>query len=249
MKKTKSVKIVSTCIAGPVHAARNRPCQDYCRHSAKGTNFVAVISDGAGSVKYGRTGAKILCDTLIDLLPNAPFKNIKSTIANAIGIAREKIAFHRLNSSNNPKGMMAFAATVVGVVYHKNQGIFFHIGDGAGLAFVGENFTKYIATMPENGLFSCETYFYTMEDWRDNLRFTSFEKAHTIMLMSDGMTNFSFTPDFSCIEKNFLMPIDNFLTNEKVKSRAVRALNNTLNTPQAKKLNPDDKTFIWAKLP
>ena len=68
------------------------------------------------------------------------------------------------------------------------------------------------------------------------------------MLMSDGLTNFSFAPDFSRIEPNFLLPINNFLDGEKLKTKAVRALSNTLNTMRAQKLNPDDKTFLWAKL-
>ena len=244
----KKIKVLSTCITGPIHSARGQICQDYCRYSTKGNNFIAIVSDGAGSSKYGRIGAKTICDTLIDLLPNAPFKDIKTSIVNAIGIAREKLTFHRLNSNNNPKGLMSFAATIVGVVYYKNQGVFFHIGDGAALAFTGGDFTKYVASKPENGIFSCETYFYTMNDWQENLRFMTFENAHTIMLMSDGLTNFSFSNDFTNIEKNFLMPIDLFLTKERLKSKAVRALTNTLNNSMAKKLNPDDKTFLWAKL-
>lgn len=245
---TKHIRVLSACVTGPLHKIKNAPCQDYCRHSTNGDNFVAVISDGAGSAKYGRIGAKILCDTLVDLLPNVPFVDIKTSIINAVEIAREKLLFHRLNSHNNTRGLMAFAATLVGVVWHKNHGIFFHIGDGAALAFTGNDFSHYITSKPENGIFSCETYFYTMDDWRDCIRFTTFEKAHTIMMMSDGVTGFSFSPDYSHIESRFLLPIDRFLSNEPLKKRASRALYNTLSTPQAQKINPDDKTFLWAKL-
>ncbi len=241
-------KVISACVTGPLHKVRNMPCQDYCRYSTKGENFVGIISDGAGSAKYGRIGAKILCDTLVDLLPNVPFGDIKTSIINSIEVAREKLMFHRLNSRNNHRGLMSFAATVVGVVYHKNKGIFFHIGDGAALAFTGGDFSHYVASKPENGIFSCETYFYTMDDWKDCIRFTSFEKAHTIMMMSDGVTGFSFSSDFNNIESRFLMPIDRFLSKEAIKYRACRALKNTLSTSQAQKLNPDDKTFLWARL-
>ena len=53
---------------------------------------------------------------------------------------------------------------------------------------------------------------------------------------------------FSRIEPNFLLPINDFLNREKQQVRAVRALTNTLNTTRAKRLNPDDKTFLWARL-
>ena len=42
--------------------------------------------------------------------------------------------------------------------------------------------------------------------------------------------------------------IHEYLSNETQKARAIRALNNTLNTPDAKRLNNDDKTLFWAKL-
>lgn len=248
MKPDKKIKVLSACVTGPLHKMRKMPCQDYCRYSCKGENFVGIISDGAGSAKYGRIGAKILCETLVDLLQNVPFTEIKSAIINSIEIAREKLLFHRLNSSKNSRGIMAFAATLVGVVYHNNKGVFFHIGDGAALAFTGGNFSKYVISKPENGIFSCETYFYTMDDWRDCIRFTFFDKAHTIMMMSDGVTGFSFLPDFADIEPRFLLPIDRFLSKEPTKKRATRALCNTLSTEKAQRLNPDDKTFLWIKL-
>ena len=81
-----------------------------------------------------------------------------------------------------------------------------------------------------------------------NLRFTNFEKANTIFLMSDGLTNFSFSSDYRNIEKNFILPIHNFLIAESSKTKAQRALANTLNNAQARKLNSDDKTLLWARL-
>ncbi len=242
------IKVYTACVTGPIHLSRGQKCQDYCRYSTRGANFVAVVSDGAGSTKYGRIGAKIVCDTLIDLLANANFKNIRNAITNAIEVARDKITFHRLNSSNNKKGIMAFSATVVGVVCHHGEGLFFHIGDGAALAFTSPDLSKYTASKPENGIFACETYFYTMDDWKESLRFTPFHEADTVILMSDGLTNFSFSSDFSRIEPNFLLPITKFLKSETQKTKAERALSNTFQTLKAQKLNPDDKTFLWAKL-
>lgn len=242
------IKVRATSLVGPLHTAKNMPCQDYCKYSRKGRNFVAIVSDGAGSSKFGRIGARIICETLTDLLPNIDFKYARQEIVRAINVAREKLMRHRLNKSKNEDSLVDFAATLVGVIYHQDKGLFFHIGDGAALAFHDDAYEQFTASKPENGAFSCETYFYTMDDWKDSLRFTSFDKAHTLLLMSDGLTNFSFSADFNQIERNFILPINNFLTQEQNQGKAIRALNNTLNTSRARKLNSDDKTLLWAKL-
>ncbi len=246
--KTNNIKVLAASLAGPLHNSKNLPCQDYCKFSTEGKNFVAVVSDGAGSSKYGKIGARVVCNTLTDLLPNADFRNAREAVVKAIMIARNKLMRHRLNKTKNEESLVDFAATVVGVIYHRNKGLFFHIGDGAALAFHQENFEHFTVSRPENGTFSFETYFYTMDDWRDSLRFTSFDKAHTIFLMSDGLTNFTFSSDFRQIEKNFLVPIDNFLSQATNRRKARRALENTLNTAKARKLNSDDKTLLWVKL-
>jgi len=243
-----NIRVLSASIKGVLHSQQNVPCQDYCQYQQDGRNFVAIVSDGAGSSKYGRIGAKTICETLTSLLKNIDFSEAKKAIPQAIGIARSKLIRHRLNKTKSEKSLIDFAATLVGVICHKNKGLFFHIGDGAALAFHDDKYQNFTASRPENGNFSCETYFYTMDDWKDCLRFTSFENANTIFLMSDGLTNFSFSRDYKTIEKSFLQPIAEYLNKETNKTKALRALSNTLSTPQASKLNSDDKTLIWIKL-
>ena len=131
--KVQSPKIVAASVVGQLHVNQNQPCQDYYQYT-QGRNLVAVVSDGAGSAKYGKIGAKTLCSTLCDLLKNADFSHIEEEIIRAVKIVRQKLAMHRLNKSKDDFGLSHFAATLVGVVYKKNQGLFFHIGDGAAMA-------------------------------------------------------------------------------------------------------------------
>ena len=186
-------KVIAASVTGILHTNKNMPCQDYYKYT-QGRNLVAVVSDGAGSAKYGKIGAKTICSTLCDLLKNANFNNIEENIINAIKIVRQKLTLHRLNKRKDELGLSPFAATLVGVVYNKNKGIFFHIGDGAALSLHHD--TKFTASRPENGTFSCETFFFTQQAWRENLRFTKISDAKSILLMSDGLTSFAFQPGF-----------------------------------------------------
>ena len=147
------------------------------------------------------------------------------------------------NKTKNENGLSCFAATIVGVVYNKGKGIFFHIGDGAALSLSED--AGFVASRPENGCFSCETFFFTQQEWRENLRFTKIQNSKSILLMSDGLTSFAFRPDFNEIEHKFIYPINDYLFNEKSLLKAKKALINTLNTPRAQKLNSDDKTLVW----
>ena len=248
MNKKQHIRVIAAGIQGALHRAKNLPCQDYHCAKADKNKLVAVVSDGAGSAKYGKIGAKIVCDTLCDLLIHSNLKNIRQDTVHAIETARQKLIMHRRNKKKSAEGLMDFSATIVGAFCFRNKGVFFHIGDGAALAFNQQEPYDFIISEPANGAFSCETFFYTMRDWQDCLRFTFFDNADRIMLMTDGVTDFVFADDFYKIRQKFLHPIIDYLNAEKNKSSAVKALSNTLNDSRAQHINADDKTLLWAKL-
>lgn len=250
MKKTpKQIRVIATKITGHLHLAKKTPCQDFYHYACSGNKLVAVVSDGAGSAKYGKIGAKIVCETLVDILINTPLKDVEQAVSKAIQIARDKLVIHRLNKSKSEREILNFSATMVGLFYHNHQGVFFHIGDGAGVAvYPHDSVVDYTISSPQNGRFSCETYFYTMKNWHDYLRFTQIGKAEALLLMTDGVTNFALSEDMRHLKEGFIEPISRYLRNEPNKQRALKALNNTLDTRQARKLNADDKTFLWAGL-
>ena len=248
MKQTRP-HIIATSVCGALHKAKGLPCQDYFKTISHGHKTIAVVSDGAGSAKYGKIGAKTICETLCDILVKSTLKSIKADIKKAIKIAREKLLLHRYNTSKSEDELVNFSATVVGAFYHNGKGMFFHIGDGAGIAFQKNMHDNLIISEPEKGAYSCETYFYTMSDWEDFLRLKPFENVNRLMLMTDGVTGFVFSDDFFKVRQNFLIPIIEYLENESNKKRALTALRNTLNDRKAQRINPDDKTMLWVKMP
>ena len=242
--KSKNIRIIAAKTVGPNHRQKKLSCQDFFAYKKNNSKIVAVVSDGAGSAKFGGIGAKIVCQTLGDILSNSNFVNIKKDIMFAIETAREKLCNHRLNKTKSEKDIINFAATIIGVVYNKGKGVFFHIGDGAAVAFL-KNSCK--ISEPKNGMFSCETFFYTMDNWQNNLQFTDFDGAKQLCLMTDGVTCFALKNNYD-IEKKFIDPVLDFLNKEKNQKRAKTALLNTLNSKQAQKINSDDKTFVWIRL-
>ncbi|MBQ4400454.1 MAG: protein phosphatase 2C domain-containing protein [Alphaproteobacteria bacterium] len=248
MSRKKQIKVLEVSVCGPLHKSKGLPCQDCYCHKIKGKKLVAIVSDGAGSAKYGKIGAKIVCETLCDVLLKSNLKNIQDNVKKAINTAREKLIYHRYNKSKSVDELVNFSATVVGAFYHHGKGVLFHIGDGAGIVFTASNYDNLIISEPENGAYSCETFFYTMSDWEDCLRFTPFENINRLILMTDGVTGFVFGEDFS-IRQNFLIPIVEYLENEEDSKRALKALQNTLNDRKAQRINPDDKTMLWVRLP
>lgn len=247
-RKVSHIDVVAASVRGAWHENKNLPCQDCFAYNVRGQKLVAVVADGAGSAKYGKIGARIVCETLCDLLIKCNLKDARRHIVQALEQARQKLMYHRLNRGKDESGLIDFAATVVGALCYQGKGVFFHIGDGAAMALLAGPQSGAIISQPENGIFSCETYFYTMDDWQDSLRFTAFEKARSIMLMTDGVTGFAFKNGHRLVERNFVGPIDDFLGREKNRVRAEKALSNTLSAPRAQQLNPDDKTLLWARL-
>lgn len=246
-------KVVAGSATGSGHQASGAPCQDACHWHCSGQWLIAVVCDGAGSARLSdvgaRHGAHSLCRELGAAVPAAATEPAgqnywEARIIEAVAKTRETL---RSEHVHEDASMRDFHATIVGIVMGPAYGTFFQIGDGAGVALLDDDWDKSVLSLPENGEYADQTFFYTEERWREHLRFTAVpEAARLITLMTDGAMSFAMAPECSGLERNFMGPVNRFLDGVDAETGS-QALSATLDDPRTHAITSDDKTLIWAR--
>ncbi|MEI9851819.1 MAG: PP2C family serine/threonine-protein phosphatase [Sphingomonas sp.] len=247
-------RVAGTSVAGPCHA--NDDCQDRHRvHVTPGGVLIAVVSDGAGSARFGAQGAALLCDHVVERL-NACFGSRRPGAAVLAASARaveEGIAAARASAEAAAQAqgarLEAFHATLVGAVVARGRGgLFFHIGDGAALALDPRG-QRWLLSAPQNGEYADTTFFFTEDAWRDNLRFKPIEPGYdTIFVMSDGVTELGLKHNGQGAEP--FMPFferSGASSPGRAARTARRRCRRTLDSSAVRERTADDKTLVWAQ--
>jgi hypothetical protein len=250
--------ITTASTIGSGHIAANIPCQDAsCALLSENGKWAAlVVSDGAGTAKYSDKSSSLVsasfAKALIELSgeierrePGAWINDF--VIEHIISTRKELRSMAGLDSLQN------YHCTLVACLLGSSGGFLIHIGDGAIFGGSTKNVSKNkvslshapIASLPENGEYSNETYFITEGDWIKHLRITPIPAIDWIVLGTDGGTTLAMIGDKEP-KPGFIVPLLNLLTKDTDEASRVAKLKAILSDAQADKLTSDDKTLCIA---
>lgn len=177
----------SASVIGTSHIQNGDRLQDACAISELRNGCIfAVVSDGAGSAKFGAFGAWLVCRFLsvrfrkwIYANPELPTNEDLSSWMDELRGRISAIATRRGTVSRQ------FAATLAAIVVTPNETVTLHVGDSA---IVGRKDGDWdVLCWPENGEYASSTYFVT-DDPGLRLNIIRHRSEYdAFVLFSDGM--------------------------------------------------------------
>ncbi|WP_064811687.1 MULTISPECIES: PP2C family serine/threonine-protein phosphatase [unclassified Rhizobium] len=241
-------------VRGTSHVRSGTRLQDAKRCFVKTTRagepvFCGIVSDGAGSAKFGGEGASLVCRTLatgarhyFETANNLPDDE---TIWSWIDDARDRISTAAGKRDLTPRD---FAATLVFVLATPEEVAVCHIGDGAIVgreAHTGEWVTL---SSPENGEYASTTYFITDEQPR--ARFKRHDgDFDAVTLFSDGIEGLVIDSKTGSPHPGFFQPVIRPLEASEDDGRQMllsMQLAQFLDSSRINERTDDDKTLVVA---
>ena len=249
-------EVAAASVVGPSHQARDEVCQDHFAVACGPDWVVAVVSDGAGSAVRAREGAEVVSEqvsrslarflTLADRLSKRSLQTDRSALMGVLEAAIENARQQCLGMAENGQKLRSFHATLVGAVVLSHSGFFFHIGDGGASAhrITADNLETMGFSVPENGEYANETYFFTEDRWREHLRITEIqEPPDAVWLMTDGAYHLMVPRQQLQLRLATVKEINRLVSESSVEARN-DVLAAVLSSAQAASRSDDDKTLV-----
>ena len=177
----------SASVTGTSHIQNGDRLQDAYAVSELGNGCIfAVVSDGAGSAKFGAFGAWLTCRFLLvrfrEWVHENPELPTNEDLSDWIDELRDRIYTIAVRRGTVPR---QFASTLAAIVVAQDEVVTLHIGDSA---IVGrKNGVWDVLCWPENGEYASSTYFVT-DDPEPRLNIVRHQREHdAFALFSDGV--------------------------------------------------------------
>lgn len=237
----------SASVIGTSHIQNGDRLQDaYAVAEFGNGGFLAVVSDGAGSAKFGAYGAWLTCRFLSvrfrEWVRDNPDLPSNEELADWIDELRDRISAIATRRESTPR---QFAATLAAIVVTSEVAVTLHIGDSA---IVGRKGTEWhVLCWPENGEYASTTYFVT-DDPEPRLNITRHSREHdAFALFSDGVGDLALSHLQQNAHPQFFDPMIRPVDAVSGKGRLIE-LSATLATylagPSVCERTDDDKTLI-----
>lgn len=184
-------KLAFAAVAGRNKEDRRGSCQDAVfGKSLSGISCVA-LADGAGSRRLSGTGARRTVRVVVDyVLANFDmlFEKVchgdkRSAASCIVDLIRDELRSPRFARRGS---LEDYACTLIFAAADDDRMLLGHLGDGIALSINAHS--AQIASLPDNGEFANETYFFTAPDAVERFRMTAtkLEVPVSILLASDG---------------------------------------------------------------
>lgn len=197
----------SASVIGTSHIQNGERLQDAFAVSKMGNGgILAVVSDGAGSAKFGAYGATITCRFLSvrfrEWLHENPNLPTDEELADWIEELRGQISAIAARRATVPR---QFAATLAAIVVAPDEAVTLHIGDSAIVGRKGGDWD--VLCWPENGEYASSTYFVT-DDPEPRLNIIRHPREHdAFVLFSDGVGDLALSHQERTAHKRFFDPM------------------------------------------
>jgi hypothetical protein len=237
----------SASVIGTSHLHTGDRLQDaYAVADLDRGGIFAVVSDGAGSAKFGAYGAWLTCRFLtvrfrewIRLNPKLPTDEI---LTDWIDELRDRISAVATERQSTPR---QFAATLAAVVATASETITLQIGDSSIVGRKGSEW--HVLCWPENGEYASSTYFVT-DDPEPRLKIARHDREHSAFaLFSDGVGDLALSMLEQAAHPQFfdpmIRPVDEALGAGRLVDLSGK-LKTYLAGPAVCNRTDDDKTLI-----
>lgn len=237
----------SASVVGTSHIQNGYRLQDAFAVSELGNGSIfAVVSDGAGSAKFGAYGAWIICRFLSvrfrEWFHENPELPTNEDLSNWINEIRGRISAIAARRGTVPR---QYAATLAAIVRAPDGTVTLHIGDSAIVGRKGGEWD--VLCWPENGEFASSTYFVT-DDPEPRLNIVRHPNEHdAFALFSDGVGDLALSHLKHAAYPRFFDPMMSPIDAASGEGRLVglsEKLATYLASPTVCERTDDDKTLI-----
>lgn len=183
-------RVLGASVAGFVHVAQERGCDDAHGWQAEDAMTVVVIADGAGSRPgTSAVGSNVAVAAVLESSRKAAFAETHTTdpAAAAMALVTQAIAVLQAEAVTHEIEFRAFATTLCVAILAGEQATIAQVGDGvAAVEYVGG--AVEVVAVAERFEYANEVVFLTAADALEHVKvFVSSEPVRSVALTTDGL--------------------------------------------------------------